>query len=481
MQMRTLAVRPPGWLARLFNSVHDMHRNFALIVTLSLISAVSVQARPGLAERESNPTGSTSVLSEALGIHFVEGSTSTIIVERNGKEYVIDLVARTIRDSDDPALADVTPAAAELQQRTPTISSTDANGAKVYQQQCSMCHGADGKGLRSTGTPDFTEAKVQSALSDQALLDTIRNGKPGTAMPAWSGKLSDAEIRAAASFVRSFASGNQGAVGAQASNVYEPQDDFVYSLPTGRKLTPHGLYVNFTHRYAYDPAFSGRARGDMLLGLDGFAIASFGLRYAVTDKFSVSAYRSPSAIGRPIEFTAGYQFLDEHAGHPANASFRVSINGQDDFSQNFTTSFEGIVSRSFSKRAQLYGVPTVSLQNRRVISKPGELEDPPPNLPGINSFSLGIGGALDIRPTIAVVAEVIPTLVHGRDLGIHRPAYGFGIQKRVRGHAFTLGFSNSPGTTVAQRAGTRAAFLNNPAADKPRGLVIGFNLMRQLH
>jgi len=75
---------------------------------------------------------------------------------------------------------------------------------------------------------------------------------------------------------------------------------------------------------------------------------------------------------------------------------------------------------------------------------------------------------------------VIPTLYHGDELGIDRPSYAFGIQKRIKGHAFTLGFSNGPGTVVAQRAGTRATFLNDPTADKAKGLVIGFNLMRRL-
>ena len=296
-------------------------------------------------------------------------------------------------------------------------------------------------------------------------------------MPAWASKLSDAEIRATVSIVRFLGSGQQ----LPAATVYEPADDYVYSLPTGRQVRRHGFYVNFTHRFAYDPAFSGRARGDMLLGLDGFAVSSFGFRFGITEKLSVSAYRSPSTIGRPIELMAAYHFLDEHNGHPLNASFRFSVDGQDEFSQNFTANFEGIVSRSVSGRAQLYAVPTVSLGNRRLISKPGSLEDPPPNLPGIHSFSLGVGGALDIRPTIALVAEVIPTLVHGRELGIHRPAYAFGIQKRVRGHAFTLGFSNNPGTVVSQRAGTRATFLSDASADKPKGLFIGFDLMRQLY
>jgi hypothetical protein len=109
------------------------------------------------------------------------------------------------------------------------------------------------------------------------------------------------------------------------------------------------------------------------------------------------------------------------------------------------------------------------------------LASAPPDLPGFNTFYLGVGGALDIRPTVALVAEVFPTLVNGPELGIHRPAFAFGIQKRVLRHAFTLGFSNSPGTIVSQRAGTRATFLGDPSADTPKGLFIGFDLMRQIY
>lgn len=415
------------------------------------------------------------VLAEALGIRFVENSTSSVILERNGQEYIVDLATRTIRQNDSRAAPATT---GPQQAASATSRSADTNlGIRVFQQQCSMCHGNDGKGLRSVGTPDFTDPQVQARLTDEAILNTIRNGKPGTDMPAWAGRLSDAEIRAVASTIRSLGSGQ----GLPTPTVYEPPDDYVYTLPTGRRLTRHGFYVNFTHRFAYDPAFNGAGRGNILFGLDGFAVSSFGFRYGVTNKLSVSAYRSPSTINRPIELGASYHFLDEHDGNPLNASFRASIDGQNDFSKNFTTNFEGIVSRSLSRRAQLYVVPTVSIQNRRLISKPGPLPDVPPNLPSINSFSLGAGGALDIHPTVALVAEVIPTLANGRELGIHRPAYGFGIQKRVRRHAFTLGFSNNPGTVVSQRAGTNATFLNDPSADKPKGLFIGFDLMRQIY
>lgn len=336
-------------------------------------------------------------------------------------------------------------------------------------------------------TPNFTDPAFQASLSDAVIVKTIREGKKGTAMPAWGGKLSDAEITAVATFVRSLGQGKKAEAGAppgqspSAAELYTPADDYLFSLPTGRKLDRHGLYLNFTHRFVYTPAFSGPGSVDTLFGLDDFSISSFGLRFGVTDKLSVSAYRSPSLINRPIELGVAYSFLDEHAGSPFNAAVRASVDGQGNFAKNFTPNLELMISRSIRRRAQLYLVPTVSLDARRLTAKPGTLASSPPNLPGFNTFYLGVGGAMDIRPSLALVSEVFPTLVNGPDLGIHRPAYAFGIQKRLWRHAFTLGFSNGPGTVVSQRAGTRATFVGQPSADTPGGLFIGFDLMRQIY
>jgi hypothetical protein len=157
----------------------------------------------------------------------------------------------------------------------------------------------------------------------------------------------------------------------------------------------------------------------------------------------------------------------------------VSVEGQNNFRKNYTENIEAIFSRSLTRRAQLYAVPTISFNDRRVVQG-SLLSDQIPDLPGVNAFSLGVGGAFDIRPTVALVAEVIPTLVGGRDLGIHRPAFSYGIQKKIFRHAFTFGVTNSPGTTVSQRAGTDATFLGKPSADTPRQMFFGFDLTRQI-
>jgi hypothetical protein len=329
---------------------------------------------------------------------FVEGSASTVIVEKDGKRFLVDLVSREIKE-------------------VATASGRAGNPSQAAAPLAAQVQ-----------TPSGGAASSQS--------------KP---------------------------------------EVYEPGDDYVFSLPTGRRLDRHGFYINFNHRFAFNTAFTGKARGHVLMGLDDYALASFGFRYGLTKNVSLGIYRSPSVIGRPIQLTAGYHLLDEHDGGLLNAEFRFSVEGQNDFSKNFTADFEGIFSRSLTHRAQLYVVPTVSLQNRPLTTPQRLLENPWPNQPGFNTFALGVGGAIDIRPTVALVAEVIPTLVNGGDLGIHRPAYSFGIQKKIFRHAFTFGFSNSPGTTVSQRSATRATLLGDPTADTPGGLFIGFDLTRQVY
>ena len=456
-----------------------MHHRFprvpyqGLFLLLGLVYVLSLHIGELRAEEKApSAAPEAAPLAEALGVSFLEGSSSTLILERDGKQYLVDLATKTIRESD--PTVQVASRLAESQQAAAAGAANTGAGATIFRQQCVSCHGQDGKGT-GAGTPDFT----RSGISTQRAIDVITNGKSGTAMQGFSGRLSAAEIRDVATFVQTLSSQPSQ------SNIYEAPDDFVYSLPTGRRLPKGSLYINFTHRFAYNPAFSGAGLGNILLGWDGIAVSSFGLRYGVTDKLSVSVYRSPSLINRPIEFLGAYNLLDEHDGHPINAVARVSIDGPDNFRRNFTTNFEGIVSRSFKNRAQLYVVPTFSINNRRLISKPGALANRPDELPGINTLSIGAGLAFNIRPTVAIVTEVIPTVLNGSneddvDLGIHRPAYAIGIQKTVRGHAFTLGVSNGPGTVVAQRAGTRAAYLSNPSADKPNGLFFGFNLMRKL-
>ncbi len=425
-------------------------------------------------------------LAKDLGISFPVDSHPAVVLARGGKQYLIDVAAKTVREID-------------AQSPTPLRTLSDKGGqaaSMLFWKNCAVCHGAEGKGNRSIGTPDFTNPAFQKTVSASEMQTAIQKGK-GNIMPAWSSKLTEEQISSLVTYVRSLAPGlgNSSTDGDATSssatarseqaqpqpNIYQPGDDVLLSLPTGKLSDRHGVYVNFAHRFPYQAAFTGRAEGSQLFGLDTVALPSFGFRYGVTDNVSLSVFRAPSLINRPIQLMAGYNILEERKGNPLNLMVRVAIEGQDNFRKNYTENLEGILSRSITSRAQFYLVPTLSLNDRRLEQPSGFFSDQIPDVPGVNAFSLGAGLAIDIRPSVALLAEIIPTLINASDLGINRPAFSFGIQKKIWRHSFTLGLTTSPGTTVSQRAATRAQFLNDPSADTFGGLTLGFDLTRQIH
>lgn len=259
----------------------------------------------------------------------------------------------------------------------------------------------------------------------------------------------------------------------QEPDVYQPGDVRLISLPTAMPQPRGSLYVDFTHRFPDDVTDAAN-----LFGLDGFAVPSFGFSYGITDRIHVGAYRSPSYVGRPIEIYAGVSLLNEQKGDPFTAMARVGLEGRDNFQRNFTTSFELTIARSITRHAQLYFVPTISIDNHRLQA----FANPTRNLPGENTFALGAGGAFNIRPSAAILAEVNYRVNEAGRFGVTRPEFGFGIQKvsSTRRHAFSLVFSNGMGTTMSQRSSTRAAIFGPGTEESFKGLTIGFNLSRRL-
>jgi hypothetical protein len=54
------------------------------------------------------------------------------------------------------------------------------NGEAIFKGHCTPCHGNDGKGRATVGTPDFTTAKIQDSLTDEEIVNTIANVRKGT-------------------------------------------------------------------------------------------------------------------------------------------------------------------------------------------------------------------------------------------------------------------------------------------------------------
>jgi len=78
--------------------------------------------------------------------------------------------------------------------------------AALYQSKCKMCHGDDGSGNTPTGkamkVTDLRSDEVQKK-TDAQLTDSTANGKGK--MPAFKGKLTDAQIKDLVKYVRDLA------------------------------------------------------------------------------------------------------------------------------------------------------------------------------------------------------------------------------------------------------------------------------------
>ena len=73
-------------------------------------------------------------------------------------------------------------------------------GEQVYADNCAACHGDGGQGGLGIGAPSLTDRSVIYGQDWRTVMKTLRNGRHGV-MPAWSGRLSDAEINLLAIFV----------------------------------------------------------------------------------------------------------------------------------------------------------------------------------------------------------------------------------------------------------------------------------------
>ena len=80
----------------------------------------------------------------------------------------------------------------------PADSTSVEAGKQIYMGSCSGCHGATGEGSQG---PSLLSGRA-SRLPDQTLLNSIKNGLPGTSMPNFP--MADEKVLQVAAFVRSF-------------------------------------------------------------------------------------------------------------------------------------------------------------------------------------------------------------------------------------------------------------------------------------
>lgn len=77
-----------------------------------------------------------------------------------------------------------------------------AKGAQLFGQNCATCHGSNLEGGVGPKLNPIAQLPGVSNPKDPAFIETtIKNGRPGTAMPAFGGKLSNQDIQDLAAFI----------------------------------------------------------------------------------------------------------------------------------------------------------------------------------------------------------------------------------------------------------------------------------------
>src|SRR5579871_1617003 len=82
-----------------------------------------------------------------------------------------------------------------------------AYGARVYDAQCTTCHGAGGDGV---GGVNLRSGRFRNATTDQDLTRVITTGIQGTAMPAF--KLDAAEVAGVIAYLRNMNNVDRGSM-----------------------------------------------------------------------------------------------------------------------------------------------------------------------------------------------------------------------------------------------------------------------------
>jgi hypothetical protein len=233
------------------------------------------------------------------------------------------------------------------------------------------------------------------------------------------------------------------------------QPDFtIIGLPTTLRMPRFASAFRVTHRFNR-PLGQGDF-ADLVEDLFGFdAGGQIGLeyRFGIMAGTQIGIHRTSD---RTIEFFAQHNLITQ-GGFPFGIDVIGTAEGTDNFTDSYSPAIGAVLSRTFGRWGALYVHP-IWINNTN--PEPSELVD------DNDTFIIGVGGRLRIRPTVYIVAETVPRVGYEPD-AIYT---SFGIEKRAGGHSFQLNFGTGLGTTLAQMA--RGGIPDNT-------WFIGFNISRK--
>jgi hypothetical protein len=235
------------------------------------------------------------------------------------------------------------------------------------------------------------------------------------------------------------------------------EPDFtLVGLPTSLRLARFKSAFRVTHRFTrpLGQGDFGDLAGD-LFGIDSGALIGLEYRFGIVRNGQIGIHRTSD---KTIAFFGEYGVLRQSAQRPFDVSAVVTIDGTNNFQDSYSPSVGAIVSRAFGEFGAVYIEP-IWVNNTNPL--PAEVID------DNNTFMVGLGARVRVRPTVYVVGEFAPR-ASGYRPGVHHGSVA--IEKRAGGHVFQLNFSNSFGTTMANIA--RGGF-------RSEDWYMGFNISRK--
>jgi len=237
------------------------------------------------------------------------------------------------------------------------------------------------------------------------------------------------------------------------------QPDFtLITLPTTLRMPRMKSSFRVTHRF-----LRSLGQGDFgslledFFGIDSGAAIGLEYRFGIMRGTYVGIRRTNN---RTIEFQAEHNLLSQRDSRPVGLSAFASIDGTNNFRDSYTPALGVAISRTLGPAGTVY-VDPMWVNNSNPL--PSQLAD------DNNTFLVGLGTRLRIRPSLYLVGEIVPR-VAGFDPGVNYAS--FGVEKLLGGHVFQLNFSNGFGTTMGQIA--RGGTSNDD-------WYLGFNISRKFY
>src|SRR5688572_3962011 len=183
------------------------------------------------------------------------------------------------------------------------------------------------------------------------------------------------------------------------------------NLPTTLRLPRFKSSFRVTHRFGR-PLGAGDL-GELaedLFGLDSGALIGLEYRFGLMRGLQVGIMRTSD---RTIEFFTQYNLMNQRDGKMFGLGAIASIDGTNNMRDSYSPALGAVVSREFGDHGAVYVEP-IWVNNSN--PDPSELADDQ------DTFMVGLGARIRVRPTIYVVGEFMPRV--GYEPGVHHGTFG---------------------------------------------------------